>query len=71
MDTSLLSPVCEDHYELSYLTRIGGDGGYSFGCDAQGTVDMNAMTERARNNYLYARAVVGIELQRPTILKIV
>jgi hypothetical protein len=30
-------------------------------------VDLDAMTERARNNYFYARAMVGRELTAPAV----
>jgi len=41
---------------------------YAFPCDASGHVDMDAMSERARNNYFYARTVVGREFATPAIL---
>ncbi|MDM0116267.1 hypothetical protein QTI66_29320 [Variovorax sp. J22R133] len=54
-------------YELHFqsLLRLGQD--WAFSCDAEGHVDMNAMTERVRNNYLFARALVGIELDTPRV----
>jgi len=36
--------------------------GYSFDCGANGQVDMTALTERALNIYLFARAVSGNQL---------
>jgi hypothetical protein len=35
--------------------------------DAAGHVDMDALTERARHNYLYARTVVGREFATPAV----
>jgi hypothetical protein len=40
---------------------------YAFPCDAIGHVDMDALGDRARNNYLYARAVVGREVSWPKV----
>jgi hypothetical protein len=37
----------------------------AFPCDAQGRVDMDALSERARNDYLFARAAVGREFSTP------
>lgn len=40
----------------------------SFPCDAAGHVQMDALSERARTNYLFARAVVGREFALPAVL---
>ena len=47
-------------HSLSSAARI-----YSFPCDASGRVDMDALSERERDCYLYARAVVGREFSMP------
>jgi hypothetical protein len=39
-----------------------------FPCDAQGHVPMDDLSEQARENYLYARAVVGREFASPVVL---
>ncbi|ROZ66229.1 hypothetical protein [Ramlibacter sp. WS9] len=41
--------------------------GFAFPCDPQGGVDMDALSERARNNYLYARAMMGREVTWPSV----
>jgi hypothetical protein len=38
-----------------------------FPCDARGRVDLDSLSERARVNYLYARAVVGRDFERPAV----
>ena len=35
--------------------------------DASGTVDLNALSDRARTNYLFARALVGREFTCPAV----
>jgi len=40
----------------------------AFPCDAQGKVHLDGLSERARHNYLFARAVVGREFAHPAIL---
>ena len=39
----------------------------SFPCDAQGHVPLDALSERARNNYLYARTVIGRDYAVPEV----
>ena len=56
------------HYELRFAGLFDRGRGYAFPCDPQGQVDMNAMTERARANYLFARAMVGNALCAPIVL---
>lgn len=40
---------------------------FAFACDPDGRVDMDGMSERTRNNYLYARAMIGRELDLPSV----
>ena len=59
---------CEGRsYELSFRSLFQEGRGYAFPCDAEGHVDMDALTAAARYNYLYARAVVGRELSAPKV----
>lgn len=39
-----------------------------FPCDAEGHVPLDDLSERARENYLYARAVVGREYAVPAVM---
>jgi hypothetical protein len=39
----------------------------AFPCDAHGRVDMDLLSERARNNYLFARTSVGREFSVPSV----
>jgi hypothetical protein len=38
-----------------------------FPCDREGRVDLDALSERARLNYLFARAMVGREYEGPSV----
>ena len=49
-------------YHLCFRSLFHSGRGFSFPCDAQGAVHLDALSERARNNYFYARAMVGREL---------
>jgi len=54
-------------YELRYASLFNQGRGLSFPCDGLGHVDLDALSDRARENYLYARAVVGKEFATPSV----
>lgn len=54
-------------YELFFQSLMRPGRGWAFPCDAEGHVDLDTMSERARNNYLFARAVIGIEVHMPRV----
>jgi hypothetical protein len=49
-------------FELRFQAFDSGQC-FAFPCDPTGMVDMNQLSERIRNNYLYARAMVGRDLR--------
>ena len=55
------------HYELRFRSLFDPDRAYVFPCNAAGQVDMDALSDRARTNYLYARAVRGREFTLPDV----
>ena len=54
-------------WELRFAPLFAGHRGFIFPCDAEGHVDMNSLSERALNNYLYARAMMGREVTWPDV----
>jgi DNA-binding NarL/FixJ family response regulator len=54
-------------YELCYRPLFGVGCGFAFPCDARGNVILDGLSERALNNYLYARVVTGSQLGWPSI----
>lgn len=54
-------------FEIRYQSLFHEGRGLSFPCDAEGHVALDALSERALENYLYARAVVGREYAYPSI----
>lgn len=56
-----------NQYQLRYRSFFHPGRGFAFPCDAGGRVDMDTLSDRARLNYLYARAMVGKELQYPAV----
>jgi hypothetical protein len=55
-------------YEIRFQSLFKPGRALSFPCDAQGRVELDALSDRARDNYLYARAVVGREFAFPSVL---
>jgi hypothetical protein len=55
-------------YEIRFQSLFKPGRALSFPCDAQGRVELDALSDRARDNYLYARAVVGREFAFPAVL---
>jgi len=55
------------HYELLYRSLFLPGRGYAFPCDAQGHVDLDRLSDRARQNYLHAQDVAGSELSLPFV----
>ena len=54
-------------YELRFTSLINEGRGLSFPCDAAGRVDLDALSDQARNNYFFARAVVGRDFTFPAV----
>ena len=54
-------------FQLRFRSLFDSGRGYAFPCDGSGRVDLDHLSERARNNYLYARAMVGRELAHPAV----
>lgn len=54
-------------FELRFDSLFIEGRGFSFPCDAQGRVQIDALSARARDNYLFARAVVGREFRTPAV----
>ena len=59
--------TCSDQFQLRFQSLFQQGRGFAFPCDAKGQVDLDHMSERARNNYFYARAMVGRELTVPAV----
>jgi hypothetical protein len=53
-------------YELCFDSLIGGCV-YTFPCDSAGRVDLDALSDTARLDYLYARRVIGRVFRVPAV----
>lgn len=55
-------------YQLRFQSLFDEGRGLAFECDASGQVDLDNLSDQARVNYLYARALVGRDYTLPTVL---
>ena len=68
MNPSRKSPATA--YEIRFQSLFEAGRALTFPCDSQGRVPMDELSDRARNNYLYARAVIGREYAMPAVLEL-
>lgn len=54
-------------FELRFVSLIQIGRALAFPCDREGHVDLDHITERAKNNYLFARAMMGREYAWPEV----
>jgi hypothetical protein len=57
-------------YELRFTSLSDRGRGYTFPCDAQGHVDIDALSDRGRASYFFARTVIGSVLSAPTVSRV-
>ena len=55
-------------YEIRFQSLFHEGRALCFPCDQEGCVAIDALSDRARDNYFYARAVVGREYAHPCVL---
>ncbi len=55
------------HYELCFHCVSAHDPAYCFPCDHAGRVDIDALSDAERIDYLYARALIGRRFQAPAV----
>jgi hypothetical protein len=60
------TPTATD-YELRFRRLFDEGRGLAFPCDEHDRVTMEALSERALNNDLYARTVIGREFSMPAV----
>ena len=54
-------------FQLRFQSLFDPGRGFAFPCDEKGQVNLDALSDKARNNYLYARAMVGREVATPAV----
>jgi hypothetical protein len=70
LDPVAVNPAAntEPQFELRFAALLHSGRGFAFPCNASGQVALDSLSERALANYLYARAVVGRELDLPQVV---
>lgn len=59
--------LAQSGFELRFQSLFQVGRGLSFPCDAQGHVDLDGLSDSARENYLFARGAVGYEFAVPSV----
>jgi hypothetical protein len=54
-------------FEIRFQSLFNEGRALAFPCDGAGHVDLDTISERTRNNYLFARAMVGREFAMPQV----
>ena len=67
MQTAPLHPPASTHY-LLFGGLFPTVRSLLFPCDPGGRVEMDEMSDRARDNYLFARTVVGRDYRVPVVV---
>lgn len=65
--TALCSAQATAGFELRFQSLFNEGRALSFPCDDAGRVNLDALSERARSNYFYARTVIGREFAHPAV----
>ena len=68
-NTMLKSPSmpAETAFEIRFQSLFHEGRALAFPCDACGAVDLDAMGDKARCNYLFARGMIGREYAMPVV----
>lgn len=56
-------------YQIRFESLFHEGRALAFPCDCEGHVDLDALSDRARGNYLFARAMVGREYATPLVTR--
>ncbi len=67
MNQPSMKPMAGQAFELRFQSLFDDGKALAFPCTANGEVDLNSLSERARCNYLFARAVVGRMFAWPAV----
>jgi hypothetical protein len=54
-------------FELRFQSLFNDGRALTFPCDAEGHVELDALSERARTNYDHARTLIGREFAFPAV----
>jgi hypothetical protein len=61
--------AASQRFALRFQSLFNQGRAMVFPCDDKGQVDLDALSDRARDNYFYARAVIGLEYAAPAVTR--
>ncbi len=67
MNTATATNQIDQAYELRFRSLFDDGKALTFPCNARGEVDMDGLSQRARDNYLFARALIGRQFAWPDV----
>lgn len=56
-------------FRLVYRSISGSLAEHGFPCNPRGEVDLDLLDDRSRNNYFFARAMVGRAMKPPMVVR--
>jgi hypothetical protein len=62
-----MNPSDPQAFELRFRPLSHQGSTLAFPCDSRGQVDLDALSERVKTSYFYARTVIGREFARPMV----
>jgi hypothetical protein len=68
MNAHHLSPRPHWNHRLVFAACLGDANALAFPCDPRGHVPLDELDERARNQYFFARTVVGRDYRSPVVM---
>jgi hypothetical protein len=69
MSDAAISPTTPRFsHELRFASLLDPSRALSFPCDRRGEIQLDELGERARNDYFFARTVVGRDYGLPTVI---
>jgi hypothetical protein len=55
-------------YQIRFQSLKDEGVALAFPCDAEGRVELDELSDNTRNNYFFARTVVGCDFGRPAVV---
>jgi len=68
MNTIQHCPIAASRFELRFQSLFKEGRGYVFDCDERGHVDLDRLSDKLRNSYLFARTLIGREYATPVVI---
>lgn len=70
VDRACRVPKAEATHLLHFEPLSGGDAGLDIPCDPHGRVGLDALGEKLRNDYFFARTLIGRLFAAPTVRRL-